>query len=308
MCENVTEFSDFGNIEFHDSTVDIDRQYYMNVREFSGGRFEAVLKTVRPMQMEEAKYRASCPGAVSVSTSVLQARRAENDPEAVESDRQANVARAVRRAKQNVRWLCMVMDADRLFTLTYRDNQSDREQTRADFSRFLRLVRSGWRGQVGIPDWHYVAVLERQERGAFHIHCAVKGWQRISYLRAAWYKALGGSGLETGLDTPGQVNVTNPDRARWGHTGREWRVNRLVRYLTKYLAKTFDETTTEKHRYWKSKDIKVPGRRRHWVMAFSMTEAIKSAWKTLELDVGLTPDCYVWLSPQNDSFFISGGS
>lgn len=308
MLSNVQVSDDFCNTEFHDSTVDLDRQYYLNVREFPSGRFEAVLKTVRPMQIEEAKQRFQSAGAVSLSAQVLKSRMAESDPEGVESLRCANVARAVRRASQNIRWLCMMMESDRLFTLTYRENQLDRDQTRVDFQRFLRLVRSGWRGQVGIPDWRYVAVLEQQERGAFHIHCAVSGWQRVSFLRKAWYKALGGTGYETGDSTPGQVNVTNPDRSRWGHTGREWRVNRLARYLTKYLSKTFDSSTHEKRRYWKSIALKSPVRVRHWVAAFSMSDAIKSAWSTLELDVGLTADCYVWLSPQNDTFFISGGS
>jgi hypothetical protein len=49
-----------------------------------------------------------------------------------EFEAQQNHNRAVRRAKQNIRWLCKTMQADRLFTLTYRENQTDREQVRAD--------------------------------------------------------------------------------------------------------------------------------------------------------------------------------
>lgn len=285
---------------------DFERNYYLNLREFASGEFEAIVKTVRPMQMEQAKRRFQCPGAISASASVLRAREAETDPESVEIDRKANHARAVRRAKQNIRWLCKVMEADRLFTLTYRENQTDREQARADFTRFLRLVRSGWRGQVGVPDWAYVAVLERQERGAFHIHCAVKGWQRINFLRKAWYKALGGSGLEEGSDTPGAVNVTNPDKSRWGHTGRQWKVNKLAGYLTKYLAKTFDEVDSEKRRYWHKKGLSVPSKQRHWLGAATMPEAIRAAWAMLSLHVGITVDCQMWVSTSNDSFWVAG--
>lgn len=306
--DEILDFPDESvNTEYHESTQHIERNYYLNVREFKNGKFEAVLKTVRPMQMGQAERRFQFPGAVSASASIEKARREASYPDQVEIDRKANVARAVRRAKQTVRWLCTVMDADRLFTLTYRENQTDREQTRVDFSRFLRLVRSGWRGQVGVPNWQYVAVLEKQERGAYHIHCAVKGWQRIKFLRSAWQKALGGTGDELGENTLGAVNVTNPEKARWGHTGRQWRVNRLVRYLVKYMQKTFDDTVFDKNKYWKSRDIKPPVKQRHWLGAFSMNDAIKEAWNMLELHVGLNVDSYVWISPQNDSFFVSGG-
>ena len=210
-----------------------ERKYYLNIREFKSGEFEAVLKTVRPMQMEQIKRRFQCPGAISASAEIQKARKFEIEGGPSENDLAANRARAVRRSKQNIRWLCKVMEADRLFTLTYRENQTDRGQTRADFTRFLRLVRSGWRGQRGIPDWQYVAVLEKQERGAFHIHCAVKGFQKIKFLRAAWYKALGCPEDVSGENTPGAVNVTDPDKARWGHTGREWKVNKLSGYLRK---------------------------------------------------------------------------
>lgn len=283
-----------------------EKNYYMNMREFASGDFEAIVKVVRPMQMEQIKRRFECPGAISASASVERARKAELDPSAVEFDRVANHNRAVRRAKQNIRWLCKVMQADRLFTLTYRENQTDREQARADFTKFLRLVRSGWRGVVGVPDWQYVAVLEKQERGAYHIHCAVKGWQRINFLRKAWYKALGFTGEETGENTPGAVNVTNPDKKRWGHTGRQWKVNKLAGYLTKYLSKTFDSSCSEKKRYWHVRDLKVPPKQRHWIGGASMPEAIKSAWSMLQLHVGINVDCQMWVSTSNDCFWVAG--
>ena len=313
MEQSITQ-QDFGINSHNDLTSDFiefsqaaERNYYLNLREFKNGEFEAVVKTVRPMQMEQLKRNFQNCGAVSAAAAVEKARRLENDPESGEIERKANHNRAVRRAKQNIRWLCKVMEADRLFTLTYRANQTDREQARADFSKFLRLVRSGWRGVVGVPNWQYVAVLERQDRGAYHIHCAVKGFQRIKFLRAAWFKALGGSGDEAGEQTPGNVDVTNPDKARWGHTGREWKVNKLAGYLTKYLAKTFDETTSEKKRYWHVKDLKAPAKQRHWIGGASMTDAIHGAWSMLQLHVGVTVDCTMWVSDSNDCFWIGGG-
>lgn len=280
-----------------------EKNYYLNLREFASGEFEAVLKVVKPMSQEmmEASMNGCC-----TSSRNLAYRSANQDEDKSLSDKAQNHARAVRRAKQSIRWLCKVLDADRLFTLTYRENQTDREQARADFTKFLRLVRSGWRGQVGVPNWQYVAVLEKQDRGAFHIHCAVKGWQRIKFLRMAWFKALGGDGYETGENTPGNVDVTNPDKSRWGHTGREWKVNKLAGYLTKYLAKTFDEADSEKKRYWHTRDIKHPEKQRFWVAGATMPEAIKSAFAMLQLHVGVSVDCSMWVSTSNDVFWIAG--
>lgn len=298
----------FGNSQEPDFLIEPERDYYLNLREFKSGEFEAVLKVVRPMQMEQLKRNFESCGSVSASASVERARKIEDDPQSLEWEKAQNHKRAVRRAKQNIRWLCKVMEADRLFTLTYRENQTDREQARADFTKFLRLVRSGWRGQVGIPNWKYCAVLEIQDRGAFHIHCAVKGFQRIKFLRAAWYKALGGAGNETGDNTPGAVNVTNPDRKRWGHTGREWKTNKLSGYLTKYLAKTFDESSFEKKRYWHAKDLKVPAKQRIWIGGASMPEAIKNTYSMLRLACGVNVDCQMWVSTSNDCFWIAGVS
>ena len=285
---------------------EVERNYYLNVREFKSGEFEAVLKTVRPMQMEQLARRFKCPGAISASAQVEKARHFEMYGGPSESELAANQSRAVRRSKQNIRWLCKVMEADRLFTLTYRDNQLDREQTRADFTKFLRLVRSGWKGNVGVKDWKYVAVLEKQERGAYHIHCAVKGWQRINFLRKAWHKALGYKEEQFGENSPGNVNVTNPEKSRWGHTGREWKVNKLAGYLTKYLSKTFDSASAEKRRYWHCRDLIQPKKQRFWINATNMFDAIKSTVELLDFQVGLGNSFNHWLSTSNDSYWISG--
>lgn len=292
---------------------DLEKNYYLNIREFASGALEAVLKTVRPMKQEAMD--ASINGCLTSSRFLAPAvPKTEEQQEVSQADRAANLARAVRRAKQNIRWLCKVMEADRLFTCTYRENQEDREQVREDFARFLRLVRTGFKVKHAdgskttyraIPDWQYVAVLEKQGRGAFHIHCAVKGFQYIKTLRAAWYKACGGNGDEVGEKTPGSVNVTAPAK-RWGSAGREWKTDKLVGYLVKYIHKTFDESATEKKRYWHAKDLKTPDVQRMWVGGTNIIDAIKSTVSTLELAHGLQAGFDMWLSTQNDCFWIAG--
>lgn len=281
--------------------IEQSKNYYLTVRQFSSGSFEAVMKLVKPMSSE---YTEALVDGLPVSSPwdrpvgfTKELTQAEQDAKDA-----ASHARSVRRAKQSIRWLCKSMQADRLFTLTYRKNEEDREQVRADFQEFLRLVRKR------IPAWQYVAVLEKQDRGAYHIHCAVKGWQQISYLRKCWYVALGGAGDETGENTPGQVDVTSPQK-KWGGGGREWKSEKLAGYITKYIAKTFDQALSEKRRYWSSRGIQKPEPRRMWVGGSNIFDAIKSCLGTLYFDVGLEGvDFNWWLSTKNDVLWIAGGA
>lgn len=271
--------------------------YYMNIREFANKTVEAVVTAIRPMQMDTAKKRYEEFWSLGLSA---------EPKELTEDERQANWNRSVRRARQNIRFLCKQLGADRLFTLTYRENIEDRELVKKNFKEFLRLVRSGIPGVCsGIPGWQYVAVLERQDRGAYHIHCAVKGFQKIKILRACWYKALGSRPDATGADTPGQIDVTSP-RARWGATQRQWDTNKLASYISKYMHKTFDENATEKKRYWTAKGLKFPVKHRIWLGAQNVVDMVTEAYGLLESFHGIQPDFGMWLSSDMCNFWIGG--
>lgn len=283
--------------------------YYITVNEFLNGAVEVLLKVVKPMKQEQMQA-AACysPGMLP-----LRHRSADSEEEQ-EAKVKENWLRSVRRAKQNVRYLCKQMQADRLFTLTYRENVEDREKVKADFTRFLRLVRNGGfryinrKGQLvkwhGDKSWRYVAVLERQDRGAFHIHCAVQGWQRVEMLRAAWYSALGAAHDAKGQDTPGQVDVTSP-RSDDGRKARQWKTNRLASYISKYMEKTFEEAQSEKKRFWRSKDIQAPVKTRIWLAATNMEQAIKETWAYCQKVYGANGNIFAWIDDSNTAFWLS---
>ncbi len=130
-----------------------------------------------------------------------------------------NQDRAARRARSRLRQLVLTLGADHLLTLTYRANVRDFDDTCADLSAFVRRVRRYK------PDWQYVAVAERQQRGAWHWHLAVCGRQDVALLRSAWRHIVG----------EGNIDVTGP-----GVAGRA-KALALVRYLSKYLSKGFDD-------------------------------------------------------------------
>ena len=146
-----------------------------------------------------------------------------------------NRDRSTRRARTKVRRLAKVKGLTVLLTLTYRENMLDRDRMARDLDVFLKRVRRV------IPTFEYVAVFERQKRGAWHAHIAVrkvqshylrKGVLVKSYdlLRSMWRGVVGSDN--------GNVDVS-----------RNKRVNRssakLAAYLSKYIGKTFDQA--EKH-------------------------------------------------------------
>jgi hypothetical protein len=291
----------------------------MDVREFRNGSIEVLLKVLPPLHEGPVISVANPDSHLNYLKSIdfsykelygSGLNKIVDEKTGHESEFRSleNHLRAVRRAKAHIRWLVNELDADRLLTLTYRANETDRDKVKADFKRFVRLVRKGWGGQQGFPDWRYVAVLERQDRGAYHIHCGVKGWQKISFLRAAWFKALGGSGFETGAETPGNIDVTSPRKCRWGTSLREWKASKLSAYLTKYLSKTFDSETEEKKRYWHSKDLSVPVRKRFILCAVDLAGAIRELASIVYFHFGIGIDfSRSWMSPGKNSLWLSLG-
>ena len=186
-----------------------------------------------------AKLRDFGGGLAEAGWSFVQATRSKKKPRGQSEKREANEKRAQRRAQARVRHLALAANLDHLLTLTFRENVIDFEQASRCFERFIKLVH------VAMPDWHYVAVAERQKRGAWHWHLGVAGRQNVTLLRRLWLECAG----------DGNIDVQAPPGKR-GH-----RKLRLVSYLTKYLGKSFNELRElNAHRFRASKHIKVPCR------------------------------------------------
>ena len=150
----------------------------------------------------------------------------ESDEDAAE-----NRLRATRRARTKVRRLCKAKGLTTLLTLTYRENMVDRERMARDFDVFVKRVRRV------IPGLEYVCAFERQKRGAWHAHIAVrkvlshyshggKLVQSYALLRSMWRGVVG-------VDN-GNVDVSRNRRVQRSSA-------KLAAYLSKYIGKTFDQ-------------------------------------------------------------------
>ncbi len=143
---------------------------------------------------------------------------------------------SAKRARRKVRLLCKSIRADRMITLTFRENMEDKERLKKYFDKLRRRLGK-------LIDFTYVAVAERQKRGAWHIHIAVNGRQNYRVLRAIWHSIVGADN--------GNVDVRNPFREKGLR-------HKLAAYLSKYITKDFAEHKANEKRYWSSKGIEVP--------------------------------------------------
>jgi hypothetical protein len=106
-------------------------------------------------------------------------------------------------------------------------------------------------------DFHYVAVLERQQRGAWHIRVAVSGRQHWKLLYSIWISVISKAGTDGVVHDSSRAMGKDGFFRRIGGKGRAMR-HRIATYIAKYDGKDPDASTFNKKRYWTSRGIVVP--------------------------------------------------
>lgn len=120
--------------------------------------------------------------------------------------------RSVRRTRKTFRYLMHSLAPDRMLTLTYRENMQDYETAAHNLNVFIRRLKRQYPGIV------FVAVAEKQQRGAWHWHIALRQWVNVSLVREMWEY--------------GQINIRRKTVKA--------SVGRAASYLSKYLSKAVD--------------------------------------------------------------------
>lgn len=273
---------------------EIPPSYWAKLTTFSSGAFEFAVTLPPSLGHHKVEdFNNSFSDFVRQSVS-------KNKPELTEEEKHVlNMARSVRRARQKVRHTIKALEADHMLTLTYRDNMQDIDKLKADYKRFVRMMVARY------PAWKYVAVKERQERGALHLHIAVKGRQPLNYIRKCWYIAIGGSSEDSGENTKGAINVRAPSRFS-GRQGKsvKWKNSKLAGYLTKYLGKDISEVEHHSKRYWVSKKIEGVEVVKFWLSATNFKDAIVEAHNLVH-GRGAS-DLSIWAADDWQNIWISG--
>jgi len=145
----------------------------------------------------------------------------------------------VKRSRKMVWRHVMSAGLDYLLTLTYRENVQDKARAKADLARFCDLI------QASDPEWKYLAVFQKQKRGAYHMHLAVRGWQKVLWLRAKWREVVGEGNIDV------RPPRANSGTYRWGRA-------QIAKYLSRYIGKDLTEEELNKKRYYHSKNVELP--------------------------------------------------
>lgn len=178
------------------------------------------------------------------------ARREHDDKQFMDP---AVLEKSARRAKTTVRRKILTMQADRLMTLTFRENLEDIDKAWSRYHYFNKLMR------LKFPKFQYVCVPEYQKRGAVHFHLAIRGFYPVKAVRKIWRRAAGGFG--------GNIDITKPRK------GCDWNPSAIAGYLSKYLTK-HETVDFNRRRYSSGGSIQVP--------------PASNGWLAIHMDKGLT--------------------
>jgi hypothetical protein len=163
-----------------------------------------------------------------------------------EGDKEKNRERAARRAKTQVRKKCKMIQASQLLTCTYRENMQDFDRIERDHKELVRLIRKY------LPDFQYVTAVEPQERGALHLHLAIRAvpfWLKdgavkvksANLIRRLWRQVVGRDN--------GNIDLTAPRRNA---------SHRVACYISKYVSKGLEDAVFNAKSYWSSRNIPKP--------------------------------------------------
>jgi hypothetical protein len=202
-------------IERHNSTDTAQKRVLVKVEEYPSGPLRVVVKEV---QLEGSP--------IIVAGRPLRLKRDPCEQERVESSRY--------RTRKVIRQRCMSMRADHMMTLTYRENMQDRDRCYRHTVEFIARCR---RLRL-LPQ--YVAVPELQERGAWHVHLAYRGFVWANTLRRIWRQVVGEFEGKTG----GNVNLRyfRGPRNPW----------RIAAYMSKYIGKSIEQSRPGQRTFWAS--------------------------------------------------------
>ncbi len=189
--------------------------------------------------------------------------------------------KSVNRARTGLRRAVQSGGLDTMLTLTFRRNQTDIQEAWRIATKFIRAMRDAQ------GDFSYVIVAERQKRGAWHFHLALRGWQNLKLIRDCWRRA--------GAD--GNIDV-QPFKGP---------VQKMASYMSKYISKSFTADELDRrshHRYRRSQDLSP----QEFVQVVTLDAAdARGAFKRLFEEAGLAGHAVVTHgTPDEFEYFVWG--
>jgi hypothetical protein len=217
------------------------------VRRFPFGDYETLYVSMTDSPTEIERVNAWLEDAGEDNRAIYDPKPRPIDPETGEElerlPKESDEDRVIRRARQRIRWAAKMIGADRLLTLTFRDEITDYATADKIAGKFLAMCRRRW------DDWLFVMCPEIQDKrmketgvAVWHFHLAIRGYRDFHELRAFWWRACGAvvemrDGVPVLMDrelTPGNIDV----QRRKGCVKGKYDVGTLAGYLSAYVSKS----------------------------------------------------------------------
>ncbi len=229
-----------------------------------------------PMTREE--YRAYLP-TVYDGKKLLE-RLAELDQE--EDDRKAaSIQKSAQRAKQMCRRLIIAGGFDELLTLTYRENQGDRELCKHHFKLWVMRMKDA------LGDFQYCASFERQERGAMHVHVACRRLPKLGLFGRFKVKAwrLGTQCWRGVVKVLGGLCFVGGKNRKGNQRHKKMALAKIAQYVSKYIMKDYADSPSGSNRYSRTNSVQLPKAELLRLTQCSFRELIELTFEAGEGDV-----------------------
>lgn len=211
----------------------------------------------------------------------LRAEREAEHAKELEEKREKQMKKNAAMAKTKCRWMIKNAGLNELLTITYRDNQQDRDLCKKHFKEWVRRMKAALGGK-----FVYVASFERQDRGAMHVHVAchklpqhgtrkgqkIKAWKLGTEI---WRSIVGD---DNGLCFVG-------GKTRHGGHRRNLSLAKLAAYVSKYIMKDYAQAPKGSNRFSRSDGLEVPKSQCTHIGPLSFEEMVALAFQCNDGDV-----------------------
>lgn len=252
----------------------------LKVQPFAKGGYEATLRSLDLEKIGRA----------------IDADRPRGKREAKDAVSLENQTKAAVRSKRKMRHLVKNMMADHLVTFTRQEGPNTRNWTKDQWAAWADGGKEAYETEHGafwspddwakawdrfrrmlvrvIGEFPYVAILEKHEKGNYHLHVAWCGRVNVGIVRKMWLAAIGGVKGSGNIDAKKIKVPAGGDRAA-----------RIARYISKYVSKHFeDEPRFNKKRYWASRQT-LEEARRYVLEADTLDAGLREAGAFLGVDL-----------------------
>lgn len=240
---------------------------------------------------------------------------AVQDASDAEDRRLHSLKKSAARAKTMCRRVIKAEAFNEMLTLTYRENQSDRDLCKKHFNIWFKRMKRA------LGSFRFCASFELQERGAMHIHVATHKLPESAIHKGvkipAWrlgtviWRDIVGHDMcgpllpsKNGLKRPkidnGLCFVGGKTKFGGHKRRRNMSIGKMASYVSKYILKDFELCPEEKNRYSRSNGTVIPKSVLVKLHGMSLVEVIDLAFECGDGDVILSHR----VGPWKDSYWL----